>query len=105
MMQSLKVYGFGSFFTGEGQPNDLDLLLLHRSTDAASCQFAVDCKIEIRLAFPNADIVMLSQEEAAGNEFLARSNAVVIGELHAGDLQFQLRALAKQIREIAFRKL
>jgi hypothetical protein len=104
MMQSLRVYGFGSFFAGGDRPNDLDLLLLHQSTDAASCQFAIDCKTKIMLTLPTADVVMLSEREAEGHQFLVRSKAVALGELHAGTVDAQVQALADRIRAAAFGK-
>lgn len=101
-MQSLRVYGFGSFFNRSIRPNDIDLLLVHRSTDRVSCQFAIDCKTEIRLALPEADVVMLSENEADGLQFLMRSKAVVLGRLHSGDLEAQVRALVNRIRAADF---
>lgn len=97
-MQCLKVYGFGSFFACGDRPNDLDLLLLHRSTDAASCQFAVNCKTKIMLILPTADIVMLSESEADDHQFLMRSGAIALGELNSEALDAQVQALANRIR-------
>lgn len=93
MIESLVVYGFGSFFMRDTRPRDIDLLLLHRSLDDESCHLAIACKAEIKAILPNADIVMLSQDEADDLQFLTRAKTVLLGELQYGDIGAQARAL------------
>lgn len=100
MTETIAVYGFGSFFTGDADPQDIDLLLLHRSSDDESCQFAIDCKAAIKSALPNADIVMLSQSEADDLQFLTRAKAVALGELYHDNLGTQARALVSMLSGI-----
>lgn len=83
MTETLAVYGFGSLFTGAAQPRDVDLLLLHRSTDKESCQFAIACKALIKTLDPAADVLMLSQEEAASLGFFQRAETVLLGEVNS----------------------
>lgn len=81
MTESLKIYGFGSFFAGEPNPRDIDLLLLHRSTDRGSCQFAVACKALIKTLSAAADVVILAQDEAASLRFFDHAKTVLLGEV------------------------
>lgn len=97
-METLYVYGFGSFFKGKFNPNDVDILLLHRSTDRESCQFAISCKTHLKRLLPEADIVMLSAVEARGNNFLAKSEAVALEMLKEGEADDQVEALVKRLR-------
>lgn len=99
MTESLTVYGFGSFFDGNSQPNDIDLLLLHRSTDFESCQFAIDCKGQLKLALPSADIVMLSLAEAKGLNFLERADAVKLACLSSDRMAADVQALVSRLLE------
>ena len=97
MTESLTVYGFGSFFNGKARPRDIDILLLHRSTDFASSKFAIDCKARIKLALPSADIVMLSQAEAESLDFLERAKAIQLHKVSAESMDADVRALASRI--------
>ena len=69
-MESLTVYGFGSFFRGGPKQHDIDLLFAHRSANLESCRFAIDCKAQIKSALPSADIVMLSEAEVESLDFV-----------------------------------
>lgn len=100
MTESLTVYGFGSFFIDNAQPNDIDLLLLHRSADIASCQFAIACKAQIKSALPFADIVMLSQAEAESFKFVDRTGAVRLATLSSDRLNAQVQVLARRLSGI-----
>jgi hypothetical protein len=97
LTESLTVYGFGSFFNGMAQPRDIDLLLVHRSTDFESCKFAIDCKAQIKSALPSADIVMLSQAEAEGLDFLERAKAVKLDNLSSETMDTDVQALASRL--------
>lgn len=103
MTDSLTVYGFGSFFNGAAQPRDIDLLLVHRSVDLHSCKFAVNCKEKIKSALPSADIVMLSQAEANGVNFVERASARILSDLHSDDLEAGVRALVDRLGSAEFR--
>ena len=97
MTESLTVYGFGSFFNGKARPRDIDLLLLHRSTDFESSKFAIDCKAQIRAALPFADVVMLSYAEAESLNFVERSKAVRLNDVHAESMETDVHALASRL--------
>ncbi|MFC3440116.1 hypothetical protein ACFOKF_02710 [Sphingobium rhizovicinum] len=96
-MESLTVYGFGSFFSGGPKPHDIDLLLVHRSANLESCRFAIDCKAQIKSALPSADIVMLSEAEAKSLDFVERAKAVKLENLSAESMDADVQALASRL--------
>jgi hypothetical protein len=81
LTESLTVYGFGSFFNGIAQPRDIDL----------------DRKAQIKSALPFADIVMLSQAEAAGLDFLERAKAEKLDNLSSETMDADVQALASRL--------
>ena len=91
------VYGFGSSFRGSERPQDIDLLLLHRSTEGASCHFAIDCKRDFQRHLPDVDVVLLSIVEARNNGFIARASAIRLGVIESDKREAQVRALSLQI--------
>ncbi len=97
MTESVAVYGFGSFFNGKARPRDIDLLLVHRSTDSESCKFAIDCKAQIKSELPAADVVMLSQAEAESLDFLERAKAIKLDNVSAATMEADVRALANRL--------
>lgn len=97
MNESVAVYGFGSFFNGKSRPHDIDLLIVHRSTELASCKFAIDCKAQIKSELPAADVVMLSQSEAESLDFLERANALKLCNVGAASMAADVQALAARL--------
>ncbi|WP_374595678.1 hypothetical protein [Sphingosinicella sp.] len=97
MNEIVSVFGFGSFFCGKKNANDIDLLLLHESTRPASCQFAIDCKSHFLRYLPRADVVMLSNAEASRNGFIMRSAAIALGTIHFDNCEMQVRDMVQTI--------
>ncbi|MGX1692330.1 hypothetical protein [Brevundimonas naejangsanensis] len=97
MNQTLVVYGFGSFFRGAKKPGDIDLLLIHRSTDQASCLFAVECKRHFQRHLPHVEVVMLSAIEAEQNEFISRAEAIRLATIDSDSSESQVLDLARRI--------
>lgn len=63
-----------------------------------SCEFAIACKHFILQALPTADVVLLSEQESEGNQFIARSGAVPLGYVWAEGVDEQVTALVKVIK-------
>ena len=97
MRETVLVYGFGSSFRGSERPQDIDLLLLHRSTERASCDFAIDCKRDFQRHLPDVDVVMLSIVEARNNGFVARASAIRLGIIESNKREAQVRALSLKL--------
>lgn len=98
MSEVVRVYGFGSYFTGTDKPRDIDLLMIHKSVDKASCEFAITCKCMLIRHLPMADIVLLSEQEAEQNCFIARSSAVPIGHIESEEVAEQVSSLVQSIK-------
>ena len=98
MIEVLTVHGFGSFFKGALNPGDVDLLLLHRSTEAKSCRFAIQCKRQLQAALPGAHIVMLSEAEATSHCFLGQADTVQLCTVHEDKIESDIDAVIVAIR-------
>jgi hypothetical protein len=94
MTHPVSVYGFGSFFHGCGEPEDVDILLLHRDISYDSCRQAIEFKATIVRALKNAHVVMLSRPEERGLSFRERAKATYLGDLLE---QADVCALAERI--------
>jgi len=99
--QSLKVYGFGSFFLQRTRPaRDIDLLLLHRDVGLPSVEFAIRCKSLITAIMPYTHIVMLSEAEECDLDFLGRSNGLLLRKISDARLSSQIERLAAEIARL-----
>ena len=103
MTQSLKIYGFGSFFRHEMSAHDIDLLLVHDEVAPESIRFAIWCKSLIKAELPKADIVMLSEQEERDIDFLGRSKAELLGVFSDTHLSAQIQHLATRIVRLDYR--
>ncbi|WP_050554488.1 nucleotidyltransferase domain-containing protein [Pseudomonas fragariae (ex Marin et al. 2024)] len=77
--EDLLIYGFGSYFNGKAEFQDIDLLIVHESTNKESCIFAIRCKEILKTHINDAHISILSKSEATQLSFLEKSNSVLIG--------------------------
>lgn len=89
-IETLKIYGFGSYFRGVKEFNDLDFLILHQTTTKHSCQAAIQCKHLILKKIRNSHISMLSIKEEEAVEFIKKSNAHLLGEVNTIDMETDL---------------
>ncbi|AXB80436.1 hypothetical protein TQ38_028165 (plasmid) [Novosphingobium sp. P6W] len=97
MTRILEVFGFGSFFRGAKDAKDIDILLIHQSSDPASCRFAIECKAHFQHHLPNVDVVMLSKTEEAQKQFIAKSGALGLGTIASKDSRMQVSNMARLI--------
>jgi len=74
------LYGFGSYFEGSLSHNDIDLLIVHDSTDRESCLNAISLKKHLAQEIIAADISILSKSAELEFDFIARSKATLIYE-------------------------
>ena len=79
-MEEVAIYGFGSFFSKLPVFEDIDLLIVHKSTSYDSCQFAIWCKKYLLSKISVADITILSKSEECQFSFLAKSKAKSFGK-------------------------
>ncbi|UJA02498.1 hypothetical protein [Acinetobacter johnsonii] len=88
--ETLKIYGFGSFFRGAKEFNDLDFLILHQTTTKYSCQAAIECKRIILNEIKNSHISMLSIKEEESIGFIKKSRAYLLGEVNISNMKTEL---------------
>ena len=96
-MRSVTVYGFGSAFHDRTTANDVDLLIVHPSTDPASCQFAITCKQRLAGLIACVHITMLSNSEEKHCQFIKTARAVYLGSIHENCLDHDVVALVAKI--------
>ena len=100
MSRTAKIYGFGSYFAGNVSYNDIDILVVHESGEAASCRHAIACKRYLQNRIPKLDIVMLSQGEADGIGFLRSCDGLYLGRASEEHADVHLLDIAKQVQAL-----
>nr|WP_162623900.1 hypothetical protein [Paracoccus saliphilus] len=80
-MSRSSIFGFGSFFKEENAFNDVDLLIVHEDSSAASCRLAILCKKRLVELMDRAHVTMLSEKEEQQLDFIQKSGAVEIGQV------------------------
>lgn len=101
MNEELKIYGFGSFFSGYADFQDIDILFVHRSGEYESCQFAIWCKRMFILKLIEADITILSEREEQQFSFIAKSRACRIGKICEDSAENDLVSVLRKIGQVA----
>ncbi|WP_336026042.1 nucleotidyltransferase domain-containing protein [Acinetobacter pittii] len=86
----LRIYGFGSYFKGAKEFNDIDFLIIHETTTKNSCQAALECKYLILNILNEAHISILSIKEEKSVEFIKKSSARLLGEVYAKNMKTEL---------------
>jgi predicted nucleotidyltransferase len=98
--QTAKLYGYGSFFRGDrALAKDVDILVLHETVERASIELALLCKASLRAIVPRIHVVMLSEQEERELGFLAKSDAVLLGEVSSASASQQIYALTQGFRQ------
>lgn len=104
MTRSVTLYGFGSAFAEIGganaRANDLDLLIVHSGTDAASCQFAISCKRRLTKSVVRAHISMLADSEEAALQFIKAAQAVRLGAIREEYFDNDLKTLVTVLPQL-----
>ncbi len=93
----VQVYGFGSYFEGTKQCNDIDLLLIHQDTSISSCKFVLRCKTELVALVPKLDISILSRTEAESLSFKEQAEVVAIGNICGTNFESDTRDIATKV--------
>jgi len=74
------VYGFGSYFKKTGVYQDIDILIVHTSTDYISCLEAIYLKKIISQEIEKAGISILSKSAELEFNFIEKSQAILLIE-------------------------
>lgn len=69
------VYGFGSYFKGESNFNDVDILIVHNSNSFESCKVAISLKKNLLARIDKVSVTMLSKSEESEVNFIEKASA------------------------------
>lgn len=97
------IYGFGSFFNGSENFNDVDLLIIHGSNSYESCLNAIVLKLEILSRIANAHVTMLSKTEEYKFNFIEKAMAIPLGwysEIEKEKIVSELKIKIQSVRAV-----
>ena len=100
MNEELVIYGFGSFFSGCIKYRDVDLLIIHRSGEYESCQFAIWCKRFLMSKLIDPDITILSEREEQQFSFVEKSSAQRLGKVQEEFAENDLCEILGELKRI-----
>ena len=80
-MSYIEVYGFGSFFNGNTDYDDIDLLLVHDDRSKESCALAISCKRQLQAMLQNLHVTMLSKQAERSFSFKITAQANHLGRI------------------------
>jgi hypothetical protein len=92
-----EIFGFGSHFVSQAIANDIDLLIVHEDIGEESCRFAIRCKSELIRIVANAHVTMLSKSEESKLQFVAASNAKLLGTVEANSICSNVASIRKKL--------
>lgn len=97
-MSYVEVYGFGSFFNGNIDYSDIDLLLVHDDRSKESCAHAIRCKRELKAILQNLHVTMLSKQAELSFSFTLTTQAKHLGRIDTFIDSRDIRKVAASIR-------
>lgn len=77
-----QVYGFGSYFHGNSSYQDIDILVVHTSTDRVSCLKAISLKKSIIKKIEKAGVSILSKSAELEFDFIKKSKGILLYEFN-----------------------
>jgi hypothetical protein len=97
-MSHVEVYGFGSFFNGNTDYGDIDLLLVHDDRSKDSCALAISCKREFKAILQNLHVTMLSNQAEQSFSFILTAQAKHLGRIDMFIDSRDIRRIVTSIR-------
>ena len=95
--EDLLIYGFGSYFNGRTEFQDIDLLIVHDNTDEKSCIFAIKLKEIFSTQINDAHISILSKKEVMQLDFIRKSKSILIGSVSSNAMSIEAIAIREKI--------
>ncbi|KTD27979.1 hypothetical protein [Legionella maceachernii] len=83
----MRIYGFGSYFSGSKSYTDIDILIVHDLNDYQSCMQAIKCKRAILKKINKSNVSILSKSEELDFDFISRSGAIPLGDVDEGSIE------------------
>ncbi|CAC9960466.1 hypothetical protein [uncultured Gammaproteobacteria bacterium] len=75
-----QIYGFGSYFYSSGSYQDIDILVVHSSTDRTPCLMAISLKKSIVEQIEKSDVSILSKSAELDFDFIKKSKGILLYE-------------------------
>ena len=97
LMLETSVYGFGSYFKGSSLYQDIDILVVHSSTDRTSCLEAISLKKSIVKEIEKAGVSILSKSAELDFNFIEKSKAILLHEFNGDYRQSALKTIVHKI--------
>lgn len=97
-MQNILIFGFGSFFKGVSKYRDIDILIIHPSSDYDSCKRAILYKQLFLSQIDKVSVTMLSASEEVYFEFVNKSSAVFLGEIRENRFEEDILRIIDKIK-------
>lgn len=91
------VYGFGSYFNDAGVYQDMDILIVHSSSEYRSCLEAISFKRAIVREISDADVSILSKSAESEFNFIEKSQAILLIEFYECDNKSALIELLRKV--------
>jgi hypothetical protein len=97
-MSHLEIYGFGSFFNGNADYGDIDLLLVHEDRSKESCALAISCKRQLQTMLQNLHVTMLSKQSEQSFSFKLTAQAKHLGRIDTPIESLDIEKIVASIR-------
>ena len=97
MILTMSIYGFGSYFKGASAYQDIDLLIVHNSTDYSACLAAISLKNSILQEIGSAGVSILSRVAELEFDFIQRSQAILLVEIEGSYKDSELMELFRKV--------
>lgn len=97
--EDLLIYGFGSYFNGRAEFQDIDLLIVHDNIDENSCMLAIKLKKILYAKINDAHISILSKKEVIQLDFIKKSKSILIGSVSSNAMCTEAKAITEKIIE------
>lgn len=92
-----QVYGFGSYFHGNSSYQDIDILVVHTSTDRTTCLEAISLKKSIVNQIEKAGVSILSKSAELDFDFIKKSKGILLHEFNGSYRESDLKKIVNKI--------
>jgi predicted nucleotidyltransferase len=97
LIYETQVYGFGSYFHGNSSYQDIDILVVHTSTDRTSCLDAIALKKSIIKQVEKAGVSILSESAELDFDFINKSKGILLHEFNGSHRESDLKKIENKI--------
>ena len=103
MSLKIKIYGFGSYFSESKSYRDIDILIVHDSSEYQSCIQAIKYKKSILKEIDKSNVSILSKSEELDFDFISKTNAIFLSEVNENSIK-NIKHIVKAFKKHIERK-